>query len=300
MSASASTTQRPVPTGSAARKRVSTAIGDPVTADLCAAVGLDPLRDVGTGLTPTFDARQDPPGCAITLSDSGGKAALSFSVFGSGAKATGAAGRTTRSQSGQTVYVYPFDASAGRCERDIAATGVLLVVDSLAPAGRTVDRSTACHGTDAITARLAAAVAADAVPRLRLADPTISDLNACAVVRRAGITALPSFARGRLRSMSFGAGCEVRPADSFLFVNFVISAGRRPAGGTSTTVGSHSVYAGPTTGGLCTYFSTQGRTSDGHYEQLAVTATATAAGSARLCSDTLLALGRYLDAAGLR
>jgi hypothetical protein len=299
-STSSSTTPRPVPTGSASRKPASTAIGDPVTADLCAAVGLDPLRDVGTGLTPTFDARQDPPGCAITLSDRNGQAALTLSVFGSEAKVRVAQGRTTRTESGQTVYVYPFDASAGRCEREIAAAGVRLVIDSLAPAGVKTDRSTACDGTDAMTDRLAAAVADDAVPRLQLADPTISDLNACAVARRAGITALPSFAKGRLRSMSFGAGCEVRPADSFLFVNFVISASRRPAGGTSTTVGTHTVYAGPSTGGLCAYFSTQGRTSDGQYEQLAVTATATAPGSTRLCSDTKLALGRYLDAAGLR
>jgi hypothetical protein len=299
-SASTSTTPRPVATGSASRKPVSTAIGDPVTADLCAAVGLDPLRDVGTGLTPTFDARQDPPGCAITLSDRSGKAAVSFSVFGSGAKVRVADGRTTRTESGQTVYVYPFDASAGRCEREIAAAGLRLVVDSLAPAGGKTDGPTACAGTDAMTARLAAAVADDAVPRLQLADPTISDLNACAIVRRAGITALSSFARGTLRSMSFGAGCEVRPAGSFLFVNFAISADRRPAGGTSTTVGTHSIYAGPSTGGLCAYYSTQGRTSDGQYEQLVVTATATAAGSAQLCAETKLALGRYLDAAGLR
>lgn len=300
--ASASTTPRPVPSGSASRKRVSTAIGDPVTADLCAAVGLDPLRHVGTGLTPTFDARQDPPGCAITLADTNGKPAVSFSVFATGAKVREAAGRTTRTESGQTVYVYPFDAAAGRCEREIAAEGVRIVADSLAPTGGKVDRATACGGTDATTARMAEAVADDAVPRLQLADPTISDLNACTIVRRAGVTALSTFAGGRLRSMAFGAGCEVRPADDFLFVNFVIDAERRPAGSTTTTVGTHAIYAGPTTPGLCAYFSTQGRTSDGQYEQLAMTATWTAssAAPAQLCVQTKLALGRYLDAAGLR
>jgi hypothetical protein len=281
---------------------VSTAIGDPVTADLCAAVGLDPLRSVGTGLTPTFDERQDPPGCAITLTDKDDKPAVTFSVFAAGAKVRVAAGRTTRTQSGQTVYVYPFDAGAGRCEREIAADGVRIVVDSLAPTGGKIDQATACAGTDALTARLAAAVDDNAVPRLQLADPTISDLNACTIVRRAGIPAMSRFANGRLRSMSFGAGCEVRPADAFLFFNFVISAARQPAGGTSTTVGTHAVYAGPTTAGLCAYFSTQGRTSDGQYEQLAVTATWTGAGAApaQLCVETKLALGRYLDAAGLR
>jgi hypothetical protein len=281
---------------------VSTAIGDPVTADLCAAVGLDPLRTVGTGLTPTYDGRQDPPGCAITLTDKQDEPAVTFSVFATGAKVRVATRRTTRTESGQTVYVYPFDASAGRCEREIAAAGVRIVVDSLVPTGGKVDRATACGGTDAMTARMAEAVADNDVPRLQLADPTISDLNACAIVRRAGIPAMSSFANGRLRSMSFGAGCEVRPTDAFLFVNFVIDAGRRPAGGTSTTVGRHDIYAGPTVPGLCAFFSTQGRTSDGQYEQLAVTSTWTGAGAApaQLCIDTKLALGRYLDAAGLR
>ncbi|MFN2560151.1 MAG: hypothetical protein ABR571_02485 [Jatrophihabitans sp.] len=300
--ASASTPPRPLPSGSASRRPVSTAIGDPVTADLCAAVGLDPLRTVGTGLTPTFDGRQDPPGCAITLTDKDDKPAVTFSVFATGAEVRLATGRTTRTESGQTVYVYPFDGGAGRCEREIAADGVRIVVDSLAAAGGKVDRATACGGTDAMTARLAEAVADDAVPRLQLAAPTISDLNVCTIVRRAGILAMSSFANGKVRSMSFGAGCEVRPADAFLFVNFVIDAVRRPAGGTSTTVGTHAIYAGSTTPDLCAYFSTQGRTSDGQYEQLAVTATWTGAGAApaKLCVDAKLALGRYLDAAGLR
>jgi hypothetical protein len=105
-----------------------------------------------------------------------------------------------------------------------------------------------------------------------------------------------------LRSLSFGVGCQVRSAGAFLFVNFVISAGRRPAGATSTTVGSHRIYALSTSGGLCSYFSTQGRTSDGQYEQVAMTATTSGAGraAAPLCDQTKLALGRYLDAAGLR
>jgi hypothetical protein len=294
-------TSRPAPSGSAARKRASTAIGDPVTADLCAAVGLDSLRGIGSGLTPTFDKRQDPPGCAVTLSD-GARAVLGLSVFGDPGTPKAAAGRTSRTESGQTVYVYPYDAGTGRCEREIAATGVLLVIDSNVASGSKPDRATACAGTDAMTARLAEAVDADDVPRLQLADPTVSDLDACAVARRADITSLSAFAGATVHSLSFGVGCQLRPRGAFLFVNFVISSVRTPGGATSTTVGTHSVYGVATTGSFCSYVSPQGRTSDGQYEQVAMSATATGARAQAggLCAETKAALGRYLDAAGLR
>jgi hypothetical protein len=295
------TTVRPAPTGSAARTRASTAIGDPVTADLCAAIGLDALGGIGTGLTPTFDNRQDPPGCSVTLS-AGEKPVVGLSVFADAGVPRAATGRTTRTEAGETVYVYPFETSTGRCEREIDARRVLLVVDSYQPGAAKVDRATACAGTDAMTARLADVVNSDNVPRLELARPTVSDLNACAVVRRAGITSLSDFAKGALRSLSFGVGCQIRPANVFLFVNFMLSSTRRPPGSTSTTVGTHTVYAVSTTGGFCSYFSAQGQTSDRRYEQIALAATATDpnAAPAALCEQTKVALGRYLDAAGLR
>jgi hypothetical protein len=281
---------------------VSTAIGDPVTADLCAAIGLDSLRHLGSAaLTPTFDKRQDPPGCAITLA-AGGAAVLGLSVFADAGRPKPATGRSQRAVSGQTVYAYPFDPTSGGCEREIAAAGVRLVVDSFRAGATKIDSTTACAGTDAMTARLAQAVSADNVPRLQLADPSVSDLNACAVVRTAGITSLALFARGTVAGLSFGVGCRVRPANVFLFVNFVINADRRPDGSTITTVGAHTVYGLATTGGLCSYFSPQGRTSDRQYEQVAISATWTGSGPppANLCDQTKTAVGRYLDAAGLR
>jgi hypothetical protein len=300
-SSGATSSARPVPSGSIARRRAATAIGDPVTADLCGSIGLDPLRHIGTALTPTFDKRQDPPGCAITLA-ADGKAALGLSVFADAGKPKAAAGRTQRTQSGQTVYVYRFDSATGSCEREVAAFRVRLVVDSYRPPGAPSDRSTACAGTDALTARLAEAASARDVPRLQLASPSVSDLNACAVVRTAGITSLTLFANGRLGTLSFGVGCRVRPPNVFLFLNFVIDADRRPAGSTLTTAGAHSAYALATTGGFCSYFAPQGRTSDGQYEQVAASTTWTGTGAApaNLCDQTKTALGRYLDAAGLR
>ena len=112
------------------RTAVSTAIGDPPTADLCAAIGLRALR--GLGYTPTFSDRTIPPGCLIHMYR-GGKLSFNVGVYGDrpGTQASNPK-RTTRKESGLTVYVYPFAKPfEGNCERDIAAAGATLHVYAL-------------------------------------------------------------------------------------------------------------------------------------------------------------------------
>ena len=284
-----------------ARTPLSTAIGDPVTADLCAAIGLGPLQSAVTGLTPSFDGRQFPPGCSVTYFQ-GATAQFGVSAFAEAGPPRTAAGRTTRTESGRSVYVYPFDA-AGRCERDIVARNVLLVVDATPLGSVKPDKANYCAATDAMSARLAAAVGdpGGAVPRLSLARPSVSGFDACKVVRAAKITSLSAFAKGTVASQGFGASCRVHPTGLYLFVNLVVADAPHPGGATTTVVSGHTMYATSTSSDFCSYASTQGRTRDGHYEQLVFAATATDPAKAppALCQQTSQAAAMYLTTAGL-
>lgn len=283
-----------------ARTPVSTAIGDPVTADLCTAIGLTVMQSAVTGLTPSFDGRQFPPGCSVTYFQ-GAVAQFGVSVFADSAQPRSATGRSTRTKSGQSVYVYPFDATNGRCERDVVGRGVLLVVDATPQGSAKPDKTNYCAATDAMSTRLAAVLAAGNVPRLPLAHPSVSAIDACKVVRAAGITSLSAFAKGVISSQGFGASCRVHPTGLFLFVNLVVADAAQPGGSTLTTVGGHSLYATSTSSDFCSYASTQGTTSDGHHEQLVFAATSTdpAKTPAGLCNQTSQAAAKYLDTVGL-
>jgi hypothetical protein len=289
------------PAADIARPPVATAIGDPVTADLCTAIGLDALRGLGNGLTPSFDDRQYPPGCSITLND-GAKPLVGITVFAGVGDPLTSTGRTSRVANGQTIYSYPFDATTGSCRREIKAHGVLLTVDSYPNGDAKPGQATSCAGTDQMASRLAAVVTAGNVPRQPLASPSLSALDACKVAEKASITTLPAFAGSELREQGFGANCQLRPHDLFLFIDFVIADVAQPPGSTPTTVGGHRLSATSSQADFCSYASTQGTTTDGRYEQ--VTATATVAGSgaapAQLCEQTAEALARYLTAAGLQ
>jgi hypothetical protein len=287
--------------GVIARTPVSSAIGDPVTADLCAAIGVEALRGVGTGLTPSIDDRQYPPGCSMTLS-AGTESQFGISVYGDDSRPRNSTGRTSRTESGQTVYVFPFDPATGQCERQIDAAGVLLTVDAYRRSSAKTDKTTYCAGSDAMTARLAAVVTGTNVPRLALARPSLTELDACKVTRAANVTSLSAFAGGVIREQGFGASCEVRPSDLFLFFNLVVSKEPRPAGATEVTVDGHQLYSTGTGSTYCSSVSTQGATAGGGYEQLVVTATATDAkkAPADLCDQTGRATAKYLTAAGRR
>ncbi len=283
-----------------ARTPVSTAIGDPVTADLCAAIGLPAMQGAVTGLTPSFDGRQFPPGCSVTYYE-GATPQFGVSVFAEAGQPRSATGRTTRNESGLSVYVYPFDATDGRCERDVVGRGVLLVVDTTPQGSVKADKKNYCAATDAMTNRMAAVAAAGNVPRLSLARPSVSAIDACKVVRAAKITALSAFAKGAVSSQGFGASCRVHPTGLFLFVNLVVADAPRPSGSTPTTASGHPLFATSTSSDFCSYASTQGKTADGHYEQLVFAATSTdpAKTPAGLCAQTSQAAAMYLTTAAL-
>jgi type 1 fimbria pilin len=281
------------------RSPAATAIGDPPTADLCAATGLGVLQGLGGGLTPAFDGRQYPPGCSITLRD-GQTPVLSVSVFGEAGTPDAQHGRTTRTAAGQTIYMYPFDTSTGDCRRELAPTGVRLTIDAAPQGGTTPDRGLDCAATDALADRWAEVVAQGQVPRLHLADPSLAQLHACAVVRKAGLSGLSAFAGAQLSDEGFDTSCEVHRGSLFLFFNFVVAAAPHPATATPDVVDGHQLYAVSTQPTFCSYESTQGRTADGRYEQVAASATgASGHVPADLCDQTAQALARYLGAAGL-
>ncbi|HKC27859.1 MAG TPA: hypothetical protein VKB75_07585, partial [Jatrophihabitans sp.] len=125
------------------RAPAQTDIGDPVTADLCATVGLATFRNLRPGLTPAFDPVQYPPGCSVTES-AGSAAVVQFSVFAETGEPPTASGRTTRTIAGETIYVYPFDAVSGACPRDIKLAGVLLTVDASPQGNATADEGLSC------------------------------------------------------------------------------------------------------------------------------------------------------------
>jgi hypothetical protein len=294
---SSATTAPTLPAG-LLRAPASTALGDPVTADLCAAIGLDALRGVGD-LTPGLDERQYPPGCSITLRD-GATPVVTVSVFAGHGLPDRESGRRKRMTSGRTIYTYRFDPRTGSCRRELKAAGLLLTVDAYPQDNAEPDRGLDCAATDAMADRLAAVLADGAVPRLALAAPSVSELDACKVARRAAVTALPAFARAEVIPQGFGASCELHAGSVFLFFNFAIAAAAHPAGARPSLVAGHQLYATASQPALCSTESTQGRTAAGKYEQ--VVASATVSGSAppsRLCRQTAQALARYLTAAGL-
>jgi hypothetical protein len=289
-----------VPSGDNLRTPVTTAIGDPVTADLCTAIGLGAMRNFPGGLTPVFDSRQFPPGCSVSLRE-GTKAVLGVTVYAASGRPTVQRGRTSRSASGQRIYSYPFAAATGDCRRELAPGSVLLTVDSLPSPGAKPNADLDCAATDAMADRLAAVLATRHIPRLHLASPTLTRFDACAVSRASGITTtLAAFSNGTFTEQGFGASCEVRTTSLFLFFNFVLAADAQPPGSTQTTEFGHLLFQSSAQPNLCSYVSTQRRTPDGRYEQM--TATATVRSSTQvtdLCTQTAQALALYLSAAGL-
>lgn len=278
----------------------STAIGDPATADLCAAVGLTPFADLDASLTPAFDAEQYPPGCSITLSDATGPV-LVVSVFAARHRPAAAGDPVQRESSGLPVYRYPFDEADGGCRRDVVARGVVLVADALARGSAPPSRGLSCAATRVMAARMAAAVAAGSVGRLAVAEPSVTELDACAVARRAGITSVGSYATAKLVRRGFAVNCELTTDDAFLFINATLADEARAAPGTPITVGGQQLFRSAARAGFCSYASVQEPAAAGFVEW--VTATATARGSGApphdLCDDTAQALALYLTTAGL-
>ena len=278
----------------------ATAIGDPVTADLCAAIGLGSLRGLGGGLTPSFDTRQYPPGCSATLKDRT-TPVLGVSAYGSSGAVTSAPGRTQRIVAGQAVYQFPFDAKTGECRRELNPLGILLTINSFPLHSAKPDAALDCASTDAMTTRIAKIVSLGTQPpQFLVPAKSVSALDSCKVVDAADVTGLSAFSNGTVTEQGFGASCEVRPASVFLFFNYVIASSARPNGAHLMTVEGHQLYETSAQSNFCSYVSTQGTTRDGRYEQIAASATATSSKpAAQLCEQTAQALARYVSAAGL-
>lgn len=287
-------------TGDILRTPVTSAIGDPVTADLCTAIGLGALRGFPGSLTPVFDGRQFPPGCSVSLRN-GTKSVLDITVYASSGLPAEQKGRTTRTSSGERIYSYPFVAATGECRRELAPGSVLLTVNSVPATGTQPNADLDCASTDAMATRLAAVLAAGNVPRLRLPTQSLTRFDACAVTRASNLTTtLAAFANGELTDQGFGASCEVRAPSVFLFFNFVLANTAQPTGSTQTTEFGHLLFQSTAEPGLCSYVSTQRRTPDGRYEQMAASATVQGAQQVTdLCTQTAQALALYLSAAGL-
>jgi hypothetical protein len=257
------------------------------------------MRGLGNGLTPSFDTRQYPPGCTVTLRDAT-TPVLGVSVYGGTGEPPAAAGRTTRTVAGEPIYQYPFDAATGECRREINPLGILLTIDSLPQHSAKPDHALDCASTDAMATRVAKIVSVGVPPQIPIPGRSVSALDSCRVVQQAAITTLPAFAGGSIIQQGFGASCEVRPPSAFLFFNYVIAAAARPNGATLVTVDGHQLYETSAQPSLCSYVSTQGSTRDGRYEQVAASATTTASSPpAQLCQQTAQALARYLTAAQL-
>jgi hypothetical protein len=282
---------------------VSTAIGDPATADLCeaAAHALAPLGRLG--YTPTLSDRTIPPGCLIHMSR-GGRLRFNVGVYGDrpGTQQS-APNRTTRKESGLTVFVYPFDKGfEGDCERDIAARGVTLHVYSLATTthggGGPADH---CGASDALTHALAAAIADKSVARLPLADPSLSAIDFCAALHETHIADLPGFG-GTQEPDGVSDGCAVVKSKLDAYFEFQIETALIPQATSSHTVGGHHVYASDSnTSAFCTFYSVQGQASGGRYERVSVSIDAFGkTHPPHLCASTGTALARFLDTLGLQ
>jgi hypothetical protein len=277
-----------------------TAIGDPATADLCSAVGVATFAQLRSG-TVTQDPVQYPPGCSFTLSTAGAPV-LTVSVFAARHDPAPAEGRTERTSSGLDVYSYPFDSTSGACERDIVTQHLRFVADAIPRGSAKPDEHLSCAATDAMARRVAEVVAHGSVPRLSLAQPTLTQLNACKVAQAAGMTELSDFAAAELAVRGFGINCELQTRDVYLFINAALAAETPPSPGVPVTVGGHELYRITARAGFCSYASVQGRTDAGQHEEVTAQATVPAGGNApqQLCDQTAEALARYLTTAGLR
>lgn len=281
------------------RTATVTAIGDPGTADLCAATGTATFGALGVS-SATEDAVQYPPGCTFTLSNASGPV-LDVSVFAARHRAPLADGRTVRTASGLDVYSYPFNAHTGGCPRDVMADHVRLVADAITRGSAQPDEQLSCAATDALANRLAEVAAKGPVPLLSLAQPSVVSLDACAIVHDAGITDLSAFASADLIERGFAVNCEVKTDAVFLFINAALATTAPPAHSTPVSEAGHDLYEVESGSKFCSYASVQGTAGDGKHEE--VTAAATVAGDAKtpanLCDQTARALALYLTTAGL-
>ncbi len=299
-SASASTSGRPA-ANRFARTPVSTAVGDPVALDFCAALGL--ATTARPGYRAAFNHLQYVPGCNVLVTQPGRDTRITVSVYVlPGNRPTSAPGRTTTTLSGVRAYRYPYGADSGNCERDLVVTGLTAKVTVFqSQSGGNRSRSVNCAESEAVTGKLAAALAHRSLPPLGLASPSLTSLDGCKIAKAAGLTSLSLLGGASVTADDFGIGCGLIGSMT-TYIDPVILSTARPDGTTATQAGRHRLWAGATNDRtLCAFTSVQGRTARGGYEALSVVTTP--AGTEPLptsaCDQTQQALVKYLDTAGL-
>jgi hypothetical protein len=165
-----------------ARTPSSTAIGDPATVDLCSTI--DATSFTRSAYHAQFASEQYQPGCEVDLMTDA-RSGVEVSAYATPDRADDVAGRVTRQVAGQVVYAYPYD--HGDCERDVAARGVTLVVETEThPSKAKADRAVNCAAADRMAAQLATGIVKRAFTPLRRARPSVLSLDSCRVAEAAG------------------------------------------------------------------------------------------------------------------
>lgn len=280
-----------------------TAVGDVVTANFCAAIGLSSLEQAGYAAAIT--AQQIMPGCYLDVAVPGSARKALLSLYPTPVQPAAPKGHTTRDVAGLTITQDPLDPATGDCERDVPVEGFdgQVHVD-LPPRGSF--RPTApvvCTLADIVASDLALALAHHALPRLPLASPSILRYEACAVVRASGLLDRPLLAGAHPQYDEFDAGCRVVASRVWFSVEALRLAAPVPEHATPVVAGGHHLYRGTDDGPTqCSVYSVQGHAADGRYEavfgflQPAPGVRTLPAGA---CDQARGALVDYLDTAGL-
>ena len=278
------------------RKIITTgALSDPVSVDICTAIGLPAMSTFG--YLPEFSDIVVPPSCAVRMSKNGVRYfTVNMYADYAGRVSTGP-GRTVSSLSGLPVYSFPYDKSLGNCQRNIAVAGATIKVNVVPNrAAGTPNPTDICRGANAMTARLAqlSATGAAAFPRLALASPSLSRFDFCAVLKAVDLTKYPGFAGGVISDDGFTSECAIDKGG--LYLDFELGTAGPPPETHLQSVGGHKLYTDDDATTFCDWYSVQGSTSAGKSERLALSSNITPAG---LCTQTGQLLAAILDKAGI-
>ncbi|SHG60095.1 hypothetical protein SAMN05443575_2354 [Jatrophihabitans endophyticus] len=281
-----------------ARVAPDTELGDPVTADFCAAAGLPRVA----GLVASYPSVQYHDGCLLQFARAGTSGHVTLRVSASTeAPITSAARRTT--VAGHTVFARRYSAASHACDRDAVVRGATVSFQVIALGAVKPDEKAACAISDQAVGNLLRAVAAGRLQRVPSPTPSVTSLNACKVAAAADVSSVPLLRSARPSAESFDAGCVLTGKRVIAYVDPEYSKRTVPEGAHVEAAGSHRVYADDDNGTYsCDFTAVQG-SSGGVTESVSFGSFPNGSASSvpdPSCADTLSAFGRYLDAAGLR
>jgi hypothetical protein len=285
-----------VPRDLVTRTPVSTAIGDPMTAQLCATLDTAALgRALGVSAASAFPAADEQrPGCALVFAR-GDTTAAEVVILATAQALPQPGSVVTRHSSGLVVRDYDHSERADECDRDVLVRGAVLRVSVLG-----VTEVDQCAGADAAVASVAAAVVHHHVTHRPLPRTSVLGLDACKVAAYAGIDTQNDFRIPVKVDDRFGGGCEYDSQDT-LYLSYQTQQEAKPSGYHVVRVEDRSVWASDSNGpGACGYLAVLPVDSTGAWE--AVTALASAdpdSETSDLCDETGESLVLFLDAAGL-